>query len=90
MNPHMSKSRIELPGNRDADWRCNYCKVVGKLEALREIECSYVYPPCEFCGGTPECTLECPGIAAALGSVDVVLVGNPKLLRTIGKSILKG
>lgn len=54
------------------------------MDEVEAVECSYNYPPCHYCGQTPECATDCPGIALALSGkltphVDVHIVGviNP-------------
>jgi hypothetical protein len=77
-NPHMMLVAIDPPRKHPARrWRCGFCHVSGLYDDVRAIECSYVYPPCEYCGGTPECTLDCPGIAKALAGEDVYIAGLP-------------
>jgi hypothetical protein len=95
-NPHMSTTALgpsPVPGARypftpeesakiaARKWMCTYCKLTGTLEEIRAVACSYVYPPCEYCGQTPECAINCAGIVAALGAPGVYVVGmkKPKL-----------
>lgn len=82
LNPHMRLTAIDPPRESPPRrWRCHYCKATGLMDEVRKIACTYVYPPCEFCGQTPECSLDCPGMAAALGAPGVHVVGmkKPKL-----------
>lgn len=89
MNPHgwlkaidpplpMTATREEAKRRR---WQCQYCPASGTWEELHQIACTYVYPPCDVCGQTPECAEDCAGIMAALGAPGVHVVGasKPKL-----------
>ena len=77
MNPHMARVAIDPPRAYPARrWRCQYCKQEGLWDELQAKECTYVYPPCKHCGGTPECTLTCPGMVAALARSDVHVAGG--------------
>lgn len=42
--------------------RCDYCGWSGPYSALGDSPCTYDYPPCERCGGTPECLPDCSAI----------------------------
>lgn len=87
MNPHMDCVCLDPPGAANRRWRCTYCGSKGTFEQLmgptRSIECTHVYPPCEACGGTPECTADCPLMAKLLGSPPpgVVVIGEPPKTR---------
>ena len=66
-NPHNSLIAIDPPRKHPPRrWRCDYCGVVGTLDEVNKVECSYEYPPCEYCGQTPECAPDCKGVALAL------------------------
>lgn len=56
-------------------WRCNCCGDVGTLDELRARACAYDYPPCKWCGMTPECALDCKGILEALSTPGVAVIG---------------
>ena len=72
MNPHNMLVRVgETPVDR---WRCHYCEATGTYEELRAVACTHVYPPCSYCGQTPECASDCPGIAMALATPGVLVV----------------
>lgn len=78
-NPHMSMIAIDPPRKHpERRWKCTYCYEVGLLDELRAIACTYVYPPCEYCGQTPECAIDCKGVLDALGRPDVYVVGPTK------------
>lgn len=82
LNPHGILKAIDPPRDHPPRrFRCHYCEAVGLYDELQAVACTYVYPPCEFCGQTPECAADCAGIAAILGSPDVHVVGmkKPKL-----------
>lgn len=65
---------VEPPERR---WRCRYCGIEGLMDNVRAVECSYVYPPCPYCGQSPECAIDCEGIAKALAGEDVYIAGLP-------------
>lgn len=63
-NPHNYLSRQgEPPLDK---WKCEYCGIEGTFDEVEAIECSYKYPPCEYCGQTPICASDCKGVALAL------------------------
>ena len=86
-NPHMSITAISnredlssTPSRRL--WRCDYCGVEGLMDDVRAQACTYVYPPCTYCGQTPECAVDCRGVLDALGRSNVHVIGElPKKLR---------
>lgn len=85
MNPHNLMTRTAAPPI-DA-WRCDFCKKSGTFKGLRKTECTYVYPPCKYCGETPECARDCAGMLAALGSPGVEVIGaTPELKREIRRA----
>lgn len=57
-------------------WCCEYCGDTGTFETLRSRTCTYVYPPCEVCGQTPECAPDCAGVLAILGAPEVHVIGG--------------
>lgn len=57
MNPHNLLTRQGAPP-KDA-WHCKYCNAKGTLKELEAKACTYVYPPCDVCGQTPECAPDC-------------------------------
>lgn len=81
----------------DNCWVCTFCKVKGTLEEVIKIPCTYEYPPCPFCGGTPVCVEGCAGVQMVLthsgvrllddvvleelGSKDIIDLLNASLLR---------
>ena len=73
-NPHMSLVALSPPGTENRIWKCTYCHEEGLMDEIRKTECSFVYPPCEHCGQTPECALDCSGIAMLLADPRVHLV----------------
>jgi len=76
LNPHNWLTALSPPHTPNRRWRCEYCQLEGLYDELREVAC---YPPCEYCGQTPECAIDCHGIAEALGRPDVhLIVGPPK------------
>jgi len=81
LNPHNSLVALDPPRKHPPRrWRCSYCGIEGTLEEVNAVECSYEYPPCEYCGQTPECAIDCPGISMALSGeltpeVDVHIAG---------------
>jgi hypothetical protein len=75
-NPHMSIVALEPPSAAPRRWRCDFCKLEGLYDALRAVECSYVYPPCESCGGTPECAPDCKAMLMILTSPEVRVIGT--------------
>ena len=56
-------------------WQCSACGVIGSYDEVREVECTYEYPPCEYCGQTPECAPDCEGITKALSDPNVYVAG---------------
>jgi len=79
-NPHMALIAIDPPRKHPhRRWKCKFCRVEGLYEEVRSVACSYVHPPCKVCGQTPECAIDCAGIAAALGAPGVEVVGTEKL-----------
>lgn len=74
MNPHAHLVPLDKKGTAARRWRCQFCGDSGALAALQARACSYVYPPCEHCGQTPECALDCPGIVAALSDPRVRVI----------------
>lgn len=83
-NPHNWLSAISPPHTPNRRWRCRYCQAEGTFDELNAVACSYVYPPCEYCGETPLCSRDCVGIAMALSDPDVKVVGEiPAPLRRV-------
>lgn len=79
LNPHNYLKAIDPPRSHPPRrWRCHYCGFTGLYEEALAVACTYVYPPCEFCGQTPECSADCPGIAAILGAPGIHVVGMEK------------
>jgi hypothetical protein len=74
MNPHNRRRGIDPPGQENRRWLCVYCGQSGLWDELEALECTFVYPPCEYCGLTPECAPDCKGIMAILGSKNVHVV----------------
>lgn len=73
MNPHNWLSRLGKP---PLDfWQCQYCNEKGTFEQLQKIECSFIYSPCEYCGETPECAIDCSGILEILNSQGIYIAG---------------
>lgn len=86
LNPHSMLRAIDPP--RDSPprrWKCVYCGIVGLVEDLQKIACTYVYPPCEACGQAPECASDCPGMATALGMPGVHVIGGTDRYAAAGK-----
>lgn len=77
----MSIVPVDPSGSTTRRWRCNCCGKADALDNLRKTDCSYVHPPCKYCGQTPECAADCAGIMTILASPDVHVVGmtKPKL-----------
>ena len=81
-NAHNSLVALDPPRKHPPRrWRCNYCGIEGTYDEVESVECTYEYPPCEFCGQAPTCALDCPGIALALSGaltpeVDLHVVGS--------------
>lgn len=74
MNPHNWLTRLgEPPLDR---WECQYCHAAGTFAELVASECSYEYPPCPYCGETPQCASNCPGILIGLTSPGVHVIRN--------------
>lgn len=76
LNPHMWMTAVDPPGRPDRRWKCQYCGDEGTLKELRSRACSYEYPPCEHCGQTPECAIDCPGIQKALSHPGVHVISG--------------
>jgi len=74
MNPHNHLRRTK-PKPQDW-WECQYCKENGTLTHLSEVECSYEYPPCDYCGQTPECARDCRGVIEALSDPNIYIAGQ--------------
>lgn len=66
MNPHKWIEVLSEPGTENPKWQCVYCRAFDTYDKLHAIECSYVYPPCRFCGETPTCAPFCSGITDLL------------------------
>lgn len=82
MHPSMTAlSRPHEPGDPERQWICYDCGQTGTIDELRKKHCTAILPPCKACGMTPECELDCAGIAAALGAhgVEVIGMDKPKL-----------
>lgn len=84
LNPHCWITSLDPPrfgtrpsGEPERRWKCNYCPAEGTMDELSRVACTHVYPPCEYCGQTPECARDCDGIARALGGDDVHVVVGP-------------
>jgi hypothetical protein len=84
LNPHCLISGLDPPrfgerpqGEPPRRWECAYCKARGTMDELSRIECTHVYPPCKYCGETPECAQDCPGIGIALSGDDVHVILGP-------------
>lgn len=77
LNPHNLLTALDPPSRDDRRWRCRYCHREGLYDELLEIACTFVYPPCPFCGQTPTCARDCDGIARALSGEDVYIAGLP-------------
>lgn len=75
-NPHNAIRKIGTRGPRTFIWQCHYCSATGTMAELDKVACSYVYPPCSYCGCTPICAADCSGIWQALGDPKVYLVGG--------------
>ena len=82
MNPHNHIIALDPPGRSNRRWRCRYCGEIGLCDDLigpkQKKDCSYVYPPCEYCNCTPTCAADCPLIAALLDQPNVRTVPAPK------------
>lgn len=66
-NPHNSLVALDPPRSHPPRrWRCSYCGIEGLYDEVEAVECTYEYPPCEYCGQTPTCAPDCEGIALAL------------------------
>ncbi len=74
-NPHNYLIRL-TPKGEIGPWRCQMCNAEGLLEELRAVDCKFEYPPCKWCGQTPECAEDCVGIGLALSSPDVLVIGD--------------
>lgn len=75
-NLHMMLEPI-LPERKR--WRCCYCGAEDTWEKIHASECTHVYPPCEYCEGSPdtnECAPDCKGILDILASPDVYVAGE--------------
>ena len=70
-NPHNWLSKIDY---NKLIWKCNYCGATGTLEELDQIECSYNYPPCKWCGQT--CAPDCIGVRLALSDPNIYICGQ--------------
>ncbi|MBW2672341.1 MAG: hypothetical protein JRD89_02845 [Deltaproteobacteria bacterium] len=70
-NPHNWLSRIA-----DDRWACQYCGLEGTIEDIDAMACTHEYPPCKYCGLTPICAVDCPGVWQALMSPEVYLAGQ--------------
>jgi hypothetical protein len=66
-NPHMWFEALDAPGTPldRRRWQCCWCYMVGTHDELQAQACMHVYPPCPYCGQTPECASDCEGIALA-------------------------
>jgi hypothetical protein len=76
-NPHMHLVPLEPPPrDSTALWRCVDCQQEDRLDALRARSCTFEHAPCPHCGETPECAIDCPGIAQALSDPSVYIAGT--------------
>lgn len=86
MNPHNSLSAKRVDADdRSSDWvrdsageklwTCTYCGEHGPWDDVKAVECSHIYPPCDWCGLTPTCARDCAGIAQALSGAKVYVAG---------------
>ncbi len=75
-NPHNCLMALSPPGEENRRWYCKYCGAEGLYEELQAAGCSYTYPPCKYCGQTPECALDCPGMMELLSGPDVHFVSD--------------
>ena len=63
----------------DGRWLCTYCGQVDTYEELFSADCGNAEPtPCQSCGGTPYCTLDCEAIWAILNDPFVYVAGLPQ------------
>jgi len=77
LNPHMWVTALSPPRQKPCRiWMCQYCGIIGPMNTIRAVACSHVYPPCKYCGQTPECARDCPGIAMALSLPQVYVAGR--------------
>ena len=77
LNPHNHIIAIDPPG-MNRRWECRLCNEIGSCDDLvgpaQKNACTHVYPPCPWCGQTPECAADCAGIAAALKTPEVKVI----------------
>lgn len=75
-NPHNLLVAIDPPrADPPRRWRCHWCHMEGLFDDLQAVACTFVYPPCDYCGQAPTCARDCPGVAAALAGDDVYIAG---------------
>ena len=72
MTPHNMLTHSKDENGKFIDhWICEYCKQDGTYDEVHSKECTHVYPPCDSCGQTPECAIDCSGVLGALqGAID--------------------
>lgn len=76
-NPHNHLTALDPPRESPPRrWRCRYCGAEGLMDDLLAIACTHVYPPCSYCGQTPECASDCRGIAEALSMPGIQLIDD--------------
>jgi len=76
--PHLTMLPIDPKGTEGRRWQCTACKAEGRFNSLNATDCAAPPPPpCEWCGQTPYCDLNCMGIKVLLASPDVHVVGEP-------------
>jgi hypothetical protein len=76
MNPHNRLVALDTKLNAATKWRCTYCGFEGTYDECLESPCMHVYPPCDYCGQTPECAEDCSRIQAIVNDENIRFVGN--------------
>lgn len=84
--PHQAMIRQDQKGV-EGIFKCPACGEVGTLDHLFEVSCIERPPPCPYCGGTPFCEIDCPGVWGAIKDRDVYVGGQ--VVGDISKSGMK-
>ena len=71
LNPHNSLVPLR-PGKL---WKCTLCGLVDTMGRINKVACTYIYPPCAYCGLSPICAIDCKRIIGLVTSDDVYLAG---------------
>ena len=75
LNPHKTLVRASPKGVSPSLNRCTDCGITGFLKEVGEVACTFVHPPCKWCGNTPVCAWDCAGMKEVFNNPDVYMTG---------------